>query len=1145
MAGSSRYARTTTSSPPQSTTGYSNAPTLPNQRINIVTRLAIEGKSKKGWDGASLKVYLKLSLPMDSITPGATIALFPEENLKILNAEVHPLDGQSVPYNFSSSNCPMLHKAARALNLAARLTTTYVPIDDPTSLADLPPLHNKYTGDILVTGYHVSYVCPKEFPREPESRGRRGTTFSHFMAAIDVWVPFLSKPPHAPYMLSIPVPRCLSNTIRLRIFPPSAASSIASLSSADEDGGAWELTSDPHVTRSQTTRFSRSSNYSSFADDESSDTSPSAGFAEGCGIQGTFPSTERIRVRWAAPAKAGHTPETADGRRRVGIKEVKGEMTCVVLETSKSKGRFAGPDGVLMKLEYTATCKGVRFPGVATLLGMDVALDAGEYDISWAPGRDPKWTVTGGAGFTGSAIGGPSQPPRSRQPFTGHPPAINILPASPDARGVAKKSHIPTRKYSHDEVPPTPSPSLLRASLPVQLMGDYSFENSPVSTPTMTTSSLASLLPDSERSRREGSSSAVDRYSDADSESDADMDTRPPKLPVTIHLNMNELAPPPKNVFTFSISGTVLVTPRKPPLTPDSRRSSPTPSRAPSDDEVEQDMIAVPRFCILHSDKEAVSTTVRNEAAQIGVHVYTVPSKRTGASLKTILAKGNQTSCGTDCARILVRPLAVPLPPSLRLGGERGERSEDSMEMSPNRTRSPPGGLRSMATPTRLRDMSMSSARLQPRRDGPLMIPSVTATITPILGEGTAYKNGYAVQLSLPAPSDADSEWLEFGLALPGAEASTSATDAMKRSGGSNGVPRVDIASASVEGVPVRFQTSAIVKPQSEDASGLSFEQISGKEWICWVSVHVGEIGGGKVEIIYLVKGHEPESEAHVQRKGKEKAQNIVPLDILLPSFALPVGRLQVDIQIQEGFEVSSLQTNLIHQQSTPQGRRLLNYALAEFHYPRLSLTVVPLVAPQEPSTSVAHGRIWKLSLLVLFLIPVIMVFSLRNDLQQANAELRALRQHAAMSPSTPTPGNPDALGTVTVISTIATGKSHGWTSIDETVGQGKPAHTSSLSVIPSEMPPASSRPAQPAESLPPSGIRQSTPLSEAASNSPSSIPTSAPIPSASSPPAKRWTARLGSADFNFETTANKLRRWVRAMWSLVHGAWQFPMTPE
>ena len=47
------------------------------------------------------------------------------------------------------------------------------------------------------------------------------------------------------------------------------------------------------------------------------------------------------------------------------------------------------------------------------------------------------------------------------------------------------------------------------------------------------------------------------------------------------------------------------------------------------------------------------------------------------------------------------------------------------------------------------------------------MIPRVDVKVTPLVPHGSAVPLEYAVRISLPAPSDSDSEWLEFGLAQP------------------------------------------------------------------------------------------------------------------------------------------------------------------------------------------------------------------------------------------------------------------------------------------------------------------------------------------------------------------------------------------
>lgn len=138
---------------------------------------------------------------------------------------------------------------------------------------------------------------------------------------------------------------------------------------------------------------------------------------------------------------------------------------------------------------------------------------------------------------------------------------------------------------------------------------------------------------------------------------------------------------------------------------------------------------------------------------------------------------------------------------------------------------------------------------------------------------------GYAVRVCLNAPADSDSDWLEFGLAHPGPGSSKGETKP----------PKLVITSASVEGVPVRFETTAAAKLE---ASGLSFEEMTGKEWLSWVKVHVGAIGGGAVVIDYIAGDRKSD---RAKEKTKRKDEQV--LDLLLPTFSIPVGRLEVDIE--------------------------------------------------------------------------------------------------------------------------------------------------------------------------------------------------------------------------------------------------------
>lgn len=643
------------------------------------------------------------------------------------------------------------------------------------------------------------------------------------------------------YQLSVPTPRCLHNNIKLRISPPTTASaSFASLSSIDDEGSSWDLTSDPHVTRSASNRPSRSNSYTHFADDESSDSS-TAGFSAGCGIQGTFPSAERIRIRWAKPMKIVDIPEgNGDGRRRVGVKEVLGEMLCVIRGKWRDRER-SDLEGVLMDLEYKGTCRGVWFPGVATMLGMDAGLEAKGSDVCWVDGFSTEWSVDGGVGYTGFDIG--ASPRQSgvgsrTSSFDSHSPQVEI----PDGGGSGSSSV--SRQLSSSS-----TSSLLRAPLPVHNVAEYSFEGSTatlassVSSPVGTLSSISSLMPASETRQ-----------------------PRPPTIPITLHINMNEIITPAKNIFTFSISGTVLVIPRPSLARVNSQRKD-------HDVDVDLDPFVLPRFTVLAADSESTSFTIRNEIdeAYVNVEVYNATGDilRDAQARKTVLQKGGLTKCGEDGVRIALRSISAP--------DVLGKLQTISRPQTPNGR----VGLPVSSNPS---GRIAHSSRLV--REGPLLIPSVHATVTPLLLDGQRLPLDYAVRICLNAPADEDSGWLEFGLAQPGPTSSAAPTGEGARP------PHVAIASASVNGIPVKFDTAAVARPDANSV-GISFEEMSSKEWISWLRVQVGARAGGAVVVDYVVRERR-EDKSSGKAWGKAKSESA--LNMLLPTFSIPVGRLEVCI---------------------------------------------------------------------------------------------------------------------------------------------------------------------------------------------------------------------------------------------------------
>ena len=572
-----------------------------------------------------------------------------------------------------------------------------------------------------------------------------------------------------------------------------------------------------------------------------------------------------------------------DERRRVGVKDVKGEMTCIIRGKARDQERNTA-EGVIMNVEYKGTCKGVWFPGVATMLGMDVGLEAKGSDVSWVSGLSSEWEVDGGVGYTGFDVGAsPRSGPASRHSSTdsSSSPQIFVSPSSPDGGPLTRQRQTSTSSTS----------SLLRAPLPAQNIAECSFEGSTTtasssSLPFTATSSMSSLLP-------------------ASIYQTSDPHARPPGVPITLHINMNELLSPAKNTFTFSIAGTILVTPRT--TLPraqnqnlNSRSSSPAPSGGESETDPDPDPIVLPRFTVLAADSESTSIVIRNDVdgstgggANVEVYNSTGDIYRDAQTRKTVLQKGGFTRCGEDGGRIALRSVGM------QNGGGKLLHPHPT-----SRPRTPTGNavgnvIGRIPSNSSLRQMFP----FRPRRDGPLMIPSVVATVTPLVPGGATFPNAYAVRVCLPAPADTDSEWLEFGLGQPGPSSSI-----LPDGGGSRRLPRVEIANASVEGVPVRFETTAVVQQEPEAGLRVPFEEMSGREWVSWVRVHVGGTGGAVVVIDYVVRDRDGDDSGTStpekgKRRGKAKAIDETNLNIFLPTFSLPVGRLEVHIDTISGME--------------------------------------------------------------------------------------------------------------------------------------------------------------------------------------------------------------------------------------------------
>ena len=623
----------------------------------------------------------------------------------------------------------------------------------------------------------------------------------------------------------------------------------------EDESSSWDLTSDPHVTRSTFGR-PRANTYNGFADDESSDGS-TIGMSEGCAIQGTFPSAERIRVRWAKPMKTLNIPGIdANGRRRVGVEEVKGEMICTIRGKGTSTS-MSELEGVLMSVEYKGQCKGVWFPGVASLLGLDVSLEAKGFDITWAQGYSNQWEIQGGPGYTGFDSGSSN---RYNESNSRSPSFDSDGPQTPAGQDSGTRSSLQMGVSS--------TSSLLRAPLPAQNVADYSFEGSNASMPPTSLSPFGTL------------SSITSLPTSSFSSPAQPPRICPPGSPITLHLNMNDLQHPLNDVFTFTISGTVVVTARQ---TFASVNGVSSTHPFPVDKLLDPEPIILPRFTVLAADSESTTITVRNEVDRASVEVFhpTGNIHTDAQTRKTVLQTGGFTRCGEDGGRIALRFFE-----GFTMNG-------DIRERPLIRPRTPTNNL---ARGSSSGHTSLISIPSRAKRDGPPIIPSVQANITALAHDDGKVPTDYAVRVCLKSPQLIGSEWLEFGMGYGSKIDATLQSYAME----DKQYPKVHIICASLDGVPVRAEISKASPPDTA-GNAASFEELSKKTWIGWGKVYAGTSAGGSLMIDYIVKQRQGDSSNSDKGKNRASSSDEMKMNIILPTFFVSVARLEAVVDLMSG----------------------------------------------------------------------------------------------------------------------------------------------------------------------------------------------------------------------------------------------------
>lgn len=488
-----------------------------------------------------------------------------------------------------------------------------------------------------------------------------------------------------------------------------------------------------------------------------------------------------------------------------------------------------------MDIEYKASCKGIWFPGVATLLGMDVGLEAKNSDVVWLEGSQSEWSVSGGVGYTGVNVVDQDHPNNEADSKA---PSLN---SSVSRIPIASSNHLhPSLANDQSQRPVASASSLLRAPLPSHNVAEYSFEGS--RDPAISASSQL------------GTISSVSGLSQSSA-------TCSPEAPLTLHLNVNDILPPNKTPFTFTIKGTVLVTPRF------TQPRANGMGYATADYDETTEPIYVPQFVVWAADAETTKIVVKNDVDQLNatVEVYS-PSgdiHKDPQIRKTVLQKGGSTLCGEDGARLVLKVIG-----SLR------------DRIHPVRVHTPTGSSQNRVSPNVIRRPDASRQSF----DGPSLISSIKAIVTPLISRHRSAPDAYAVRINVNARLKDEDEagWLEFGLARI-----TSAPYGSKSYS-----PTVHIACVSVDGVPARYEITEAVRPilNESDPVTASFEKVGGMDWVNWVKIQVDPSDGDNVAIDYVVKLEPPpptwfSKQSDFQRWG-----------LLLPTFSLPVEKFEVSL---------------------------------------------------------------------------------------------------------------------------------------------------------------------------------------------------------------------------------------------------------
>ena len=821
-----------------------------------------------------------------------------------------------------------------------------------------------------MSNFHICFILPKilptraavaadnehEVPNGMSSRARRQTFAERntimFMAGAEIFVPFVSRPPKAPYQvnkfslvdqqqepnphfeLSVPLPRCLSNQIKLRMMPPPTLPS-------GMEAPPWDLSSEPTVSY-QPSHRPRVTPYEYLPDDEQSpsdDGHSSSSMGATAGIQGNFPSTDRIRIRWAAPVSRhqGHGA-LADGRRRLGVDVVNGLLRSTIMGQDEERR-------TRLKLDYEGMCNGLWFPGVATQLGMEVVLDTKGRSVAWD--REAGWDVTGGTGFTGFDAGSATEPERlSGRPIRGS----SIRP--------------PSRPSSYA------SGSLLRTPLPnSSLLPDYSFETTPSPTASMLNSAQSYLT--------SAETSAVV------------LNTGSPLQPIGLHINIGDLLPPPRNEFNFRIKGTILL-------------------GAPEDPEDDEPMLVLPVFRVASADNDKTEFILTSEVADV-VEVIMPQDQQYRGPPRRKLHRKSEIRAQDGVAIALESPRPAGATPVKRPANGTPARGKFDESESPTLKRrsvvriAPPVRSSRSSSPssgaTGLYPIPWVRARVTMLPQSEVYSHSVHFTVPSVAASRGPLSFGVCLPSSLINERKAS-----IDVVSATADGRSLSVEVFPR------VPLIDESNEDLEEFEKTLQLidfRAGVEEEQDKQGGI--DDLGLRDLVSWIQIRVPEGVFGDIEANYLI-GRDPRPAKHRGGRLTETSLLLPCFHVGVGTYTIkldtPAGQScsapAAYILKRDSDYDSSLAVSNFHQQV---GGRLVHHMLPDYFYPRVKVRLQPtrVISSRGPMSVVrtAANKTLGFALLLALLWTVLSirweVFSLQQDIREIKRIMAS--PHAPFTP--------------------------------------------------------------------------------------------------------------------------------------------------